>query len=152
MPEAFIEPMSKWQLFDVKKNPYICLALTLRQLKESNMGLRKEQELVEYLQGFHDRVRQEDPYQYYVNKQSWTTNNNHKVFLVEHLETQMKYVMKVSPIGSLKRETEKPGENTVLLALSDSENIINVKDIYVWEGRIYTIIDYMEGKELTHVI
>ena len=104
------------------------------------------------MQGFHDRVKQEDPYQDYVNKQSWTTNNNHKVFLVEHLETQMKYVMKVSPIGSLKRETEKPGENTVLLALSNSENIINVKDIYVWEGRIYTVIDYMEGKELTHVI
>ena len=30
LPEAFIAPMSKWQLFDVKKNPYICLALTLR--------------------------------------------------------------------------------------------------------------------------
>ena len=60
--------------------------------------------------------------------------------------------MKVTPVGSLKRETVKPGENAVLLALSDSENIINVKDIYVWEGRIYTIIDFMEGKELTHVI
>ena len=60
--------------------------------------------------------------------------------------------MKVTPVGSLKRENVKPGENAVLLALSDSENIINVKDIYVWEGRIYTIIDYMEGKELTHVI
>ena len=60
--------------------------------------------------------------------------------------------MKVTPVGSLKRETVKPGENTVLLALSDSENVINVKDIYVWEGRIYTIIDFMEGKELTHVI
>ena len=87
LPDAFIEPMSKWQMFDVKKNPYICLALTLRQLKEANMGLRREQELVEYLQGFHDRVRQEDPYQDFVNKQSWTTNNNHKVFLVEHLES-----------------------------------------------------------------
>ena len=97
-------------------------------------------------------MRQEDPYLYYVTKQSWTTNNNHKVFLVEHIETQVKNVMKVSPIGSLKRETVKPGENAVLLALGDSENIINVRDIYIWEGRIYTIIDYMEGKELTHVI
>ena len=60
--------------------------------------------------------------------------------------------MKMAPIGSLEKETEKPGENAVLLSLSDSQHIITVKDIYKWQGRVYTILDYMDGKELTHVI
>lgn len=52
----------------------------------------------------------------------------------------------------MEKEVAKPGENTVLLSLGESDHIIKVKDIHIWQGRIYTILDYMDGKELTHVI
>jgi serine/threonine protein kinase len=60
--------------------------------------------------------------------------------------------MKVSPAIPLEQEVAKPGENTILRLLGISQHIIKVKDIYLWEGQIFTILDYMDGRELTNVI
>lgn len=61
--------------------------------------------------------------------------------------------MKVTPINSRRvEEIEKVGETVLLKVLHSSAHIITIKDIYEWEGQHFTILDYMDGKELTHVI
>lgn len=62
--------------------------------------------------------------------------------------------MKVIPIINLRRQEdiEKIGETALLKVLGSSAHIITIKDIYEWEGQHFTILDYMDGRELTHVI
>ena len=150
MPTVLSMALATFKFFDLKRHPYSCLVLAINQIKDVCESLRPRDEIDSVLRDAQDSTLLENPNtKYTVNRSKIYQNGESTVYMCKRKSDKKTFVMKEIPVT---QTTDHTKAETALMQRINSPFVMRADEIYQHNNKLYIILEYMDGNEITKII